>query len=129
MELVDELTKTLGVSPAQAEGGAGLVLKEAQQKLGSGEFSQIMAAVPALQGLLGKAPSSGGGVLGGLGGLASEFGGSAGGSLGEMLTLAGGFSKLGMSSGMAAKFIPIILAFVERKGGSGVKSILVKALK
>ena len=129
MELIDELTRSLGVTPAQAEGGAGLVLKQAQQNLGADEFSKLAAAAPGLAGLIGKAPSSGGGALGGLGGLASALGGSTGGSVGSMLSLAGGFSKLGMGTGMVEKFIPIILRFLESKGGSGVKAILEKALK
>jgi hypothetical protein len=52
------------------------------------------------------------------------FGGGSG-----LAGLAGGFSKLGLDSGMIGKFLPIILSFVQSKGGGGVKTILEKVLK
>jgi hypothetical protein len=67
-------------------------------------------------------------MLGTLGKMASGLGGTAG-QLGTLASLAGGFSKLGMDSGMIGKFIPIILSFVQSKGGEGVKALLEKALK
>ena len=45
MELIDQLTKSLGVSENQAQGGAGLLFKLAKDKLGAGDFSKISAAV------------------------------------------------------------------------------------
>jgi hypothetical protein len=121
MELVDQLTKALGISDAQAQGGAGLLFKLAKDKLGTSEFSQLSAAVPEVDSLLNAAPSSGG-LLGGLG---KMLGGSSGGLAG----LTGGFSNLGMDTGMAAKFVPIILQFVQTKGGDPLKMLLEKALK
>jgi len=49
--------------------------------------------------------------------------------LGNLASLAGGFSKLGLDSGMIGKFIPIILSFAQSKGGDVVKKLLEKALK
>ena len=121
MELVDQLTKNLGVSRTQAQGGAGLLFKLAKDKLGAGDFSKVSAAVPGIDGMLSAAPASGGGMLGGLGKMLGGGGGLAG--------LAGGFSKLGLNSGMIRKFVPIILQFVQSKGGDGVKSLLEKGLK
>jgi hypothetical protein len=120
MELTDLLTKNLGVNQTQAQGGAGLLFNLAKQKIGAGDFSKVSAAVPGMDGLLKAAPESGG-VIGGIGKL---FGGGGG-----IASLAGGFSKLGMDGGMMSKFIPIILQFVQSKGGDGVKSILEKVLK
>ncbi len=60
--------------------------------------------------------------------MVSGLGGAAG-NLGSLASLAGGFSKLGMNSGMVSKFIPLILQFVQSKGGEGVKNILAGVLK
>jgi hypothetical protein len=130
MELVNLLTKNLGVSEAQATGGAGLLFKQAQEKLSSGDFAKVSAAVPSVQDMISAAPAGTGGEggLGSLGKMASGLGGGLGG-LGNIASLAGGFSKLGLNAGMIGKFIPVILSFVQGKGEDGVKSILEKALK
>ncbi len=127
MELIQELVKNLGVNENAAKGGAGLIFKLAQNKLGAGDFSKIAGAVPGISDLIKVAPESGG-LLGGLGNLASGLGGDVG-KLGNLASLAGGFSKLGLDSGMIAKFLPIILSFVGSKGGTAVRSILEKVLK
>jgi hypothetical protein len=127
MELVDQLVKNLGVSEEAAKGGSGLIFNMAKEKLGAGDFGKVASAIPGITDLMKSAPESGG-VLGGIGKLASGFGGGAG-QLGNLASLAGGFSKLGLDSGMIGKFIPIILAFAQSKGGDVVKSLLQKALK
>jgi hypothetical protein len=121
MELIDLLTKNLGVSENQAQGGAGLLFKLAKDKLGAGDFSKVSAAVPGIDSLLNAAPAGGGGILGGVGKI---FGGAGG-----LASLAGGFKNLGLDSSMVGKFVPIILQFVQSKGGDGVKTILEKVLK
>lgn len=126
MELVDLLTNTLGVNANQATGGAGLLFKLAKEKLGDTDFSQMVQHVPGVNDLIESAPESGG-IASALGGLASAFGGS-GSELGNLANLAGGFSKLGLDSGMISKFIPVILSFVENKGGGAVKGQLEQAL-
>jgi len=127
MELIDQLVNNLGVSEDAAKGGSGLIFKMAKEKLGAGDFGKVASALPGINDLMKSAPESGG-VLGGIGKLASGFGGGAG-QLGNLTSLAGGFSKLGLDSGMIGKFIPIILAFAQSKGGDAVKSLLQKALK
>jgi hypothetical protein len=127
MELVEQLVKNLGVNEEAAKGGSGLIFQMAKEKLGSGDFSKVANAVPGINDLMKSAPESGG-VLGGIGKLASGFGGGAG-QLGNLASLAGGFSKLGLDSGMIGKFIPIILSFVQNKGGDVVRKLLEKALK
>jgi hypothetical protein len=128
MELIQQLVSNLGVDEEQAKGGAGLLFKLAKDKLGTGEFSQVADVVPGINEFIGSAPSESGGLLGAIGGLASAFGGKAGG-LGELANLAGGFSKLGLDSGMIGKFVPIILAFVQAKGGDIIKTLLEQVLK
>jgi len=121
MELIENLTKQLGVSETQAQGGAGLILKQAREKLGGEDFVKVSSAIPGIEGLISAAPAGGGGMLSGLGKTLGGAGGLAG--------LAGGFSQLGLDSSMIGKFLPVILSFVQSKGGDGVKSILEKALR
>ena len=121
MELTDILTKSLGVSQNQAQGGAGLLFKLAKDKLGAGDSSKVASAVPGVDGLVKAAPTGNGGILGGLGKMLGGGGGLAG--------MAGGFSKLGMDSSMVGKFVPIILQFVQSQGGDGAKSLLEGVLK
>jgi hypothetical protein len=127
MELIDFLTENLGVQKGQATGGAGLLFKLAKEKLGDQDFSQVAQHVPGLNDLIESAPESGG-IAGALGGLASVIGGG-GSELGSLAALAGGFSSLGLDSGMISKFIPLILSFVESKGGGAVRGLLEQALK
>jgi hypothetical protein len=128
MDLLQTLTSQLGVSQDQAKGGAGLLFKLAKDKLGTAEFGQVAGAVPNVDDLISAAPGSGGGLAGALGGLASAVGGGAG-QLGNLASLAGGFQSLGLDSGMLAKFIPVVLSFVQSQGGDAAKGILEKVLK
>ena len=127
MELIQQLTQGLNVNEEQAQGGAGLIFKMAQEKLGDGEFAQVASAVPGVSNLIGAAPQGGGGIAGAIGGLTGAMG--AGGNMANMAALAGGFSQLGLNPGMATKFVPIILSFVQNQGGDGVKNILAGVLK
>jgi hypothetical protein len=127
MEIVSQLIEQLGISEEQAKGGAGALFNFAKEKLGSGDFSKISEAVPGMDDLLQAAPQSGG-LAGMVGGLASKLGGDAG-ELGGLASLAGMFSKLDLDSGMIAKFVPIILSFVQSKGGDALKNILQGVLK
>ena len=72
-ELIQQLVSQLGVNPDQAKGGAGLLFKVAQSKLG-GDFSKITQALPAVTDLIKAAPAEGGASKL-LGGLASAIGG------------------------------------------------------
>ncbi|MEO1429885.1 MAG: DUF2780 domain-containing protein [Cyanobacteria bacterium J06632_19] len=132
MELVEQLVSNLGVQESQAKGGAGLILKLAQDKLGGDEFAQLASVIPGSDVLLGSAPSqdSGGGMMGALGGMAAGMmGGGQGAALGSLMSLAGGFSQLGMNGDMVTKFFPIVLSFVQQKGGADIAGILSKALQ
>ena len=127
MEILSMLTEQLGVTEDQAKGGAGAIFNLAKEKLGDADFGKVAEAVPGMEELLGAAPASGG-LAGVVGGLASKLGGGAG-KLGSLASLAGGFKDLGMDSGMVGKFIPIILSFVQSKGGDSIKNILAGVLK
>ncbi|MEM9925848.1 MAG: DUF2780 domain-containing protein [Cyanobacteria bacterium P01_D01_bin.50] len=132
MEIVQQLVSNLGVNQEQATGGAGLILKLAQDKLGGEEFAKVASVIPGSDVLLGSAPTqqSGGGMMGALGGMAAGMmGGGQGAALGSLMSLAGGFSQLGMNGDMVTKFFPIILNFVQQKGGAEIAGILSKALQ
>ncbi len=126
MELIQQLVSQLGIQEGQAKGGAGLLFKQAKERLGSDEFSQLAQKVPGAESLINDAPQSGG-IMGAVGSLASKFGGK-GSELGNMASLAGGFSKLGLDRGMISKFIPIVLSYVQGKGGNEAMQLLQKAL-
>jgi len=44
-------------------------------------------------------------------------------------SLAGAFKGLGLESNMVGKFIPIIISFVQSKGGDSAKKILEDVLR
>ena len=126
-ELVEMLTKNLGVNAGQAEGGAGVLLKAAQQKLGAAEFGKLLGGVPGLSDLMKKAPAPGGG--GGLGGLLGGIAGAVGGNAGLITTILSGFGKLGLSADDAKKFVPVILQFLQTKVGPDTIKKLQDTLK
>lgn len=125
MELIKQLVDQLGINKEQAEGGAGLLFNLAKKKLGEDVFKKIADAVPGVQDLLKSAPSEGG-VGGMLGKLASKVGA---GDLGNLASLAGGFKKLNLDTGLISKFVPIVMDFVQSKGGDAVKRLLESVLK
>jgi len=124
-ELVDMLTRNLGINGTQAEGGAAVMLKAAKDKLGDAEFGKLLGGVPGLTDLLHKAPAGGGGLGGLLGGLAGSMGGNAG----AIATILSGFGKLGLTADHAKKFVPVILEFLRSKVGPDVVSKLEKTLR
>lgn len=126
-ELVGLLVSQLGVQQDQAAGGAGLLLKLAQSKLG-GDFSKIAAIIPDAQKLISSTPKDpvGGGLMGLAGSLASSLGGA---KAGQLAALAGGFGQLKLSPDMIGKFVPVLLSFAKSKGGADVMQLLAGVLK
>lgn len=124
-ELIDALTQQLGVSGAQAEGGAAVLFKAAKDKLGGEEFGRLLGGVSGLGDLMKKAPATGGGLGGLLGGIAGAVGGNA--SL--IATIVQGFGKLGLTADDAKRFAPVIMNFLRGKVGSDVASKLESVLR
>jgi hypothetical protein len=122
-ELVNQLTRQLGINPAQAQSGAGILFKAARDKMGSGEFQKLLGGVPGVSDLVKLAPASGGSGL--LGGLASALGGNAA----LLAHVVSGFSKLGMSADVAKKFMPIVLDYLHKHAGSEVVAQVEAALR
>ncbi|EWY36581.1 hypothetical protein N825_26455 [Skermanella stibiiresistens SB22] len=134
--LVSALASQLGVTKPQAEGGAGAMLNLAKQRMAPDQFGQVESQVPGIGGLMGsRSGGQGGGggladmaagALGGLGG--GSGGGGAAGGLGALAPLAGSFSSLGLSPDMAAKFLPVMLQYLNSSGGGGAAGLLKGAL-
>ncbi|MEN1679051.1 MAG: DUF2780 domain-containing protein [Planctomycetota bacterium] len=137
MELIQELIKQLGVTGEQAEGGTGLLMNVAKEKLDEGQFSQVAELIPGLDDLLGKAPAvespaagEQGGAVGMLGGVAKSLGfGDIGEKLGDLAGIAKAFESLGLDASMVSKFVSTIVAFLQSKGGEQVATILKSVLK
>lgn len=119
-ELVSMLTKELGVTPAQAAGGAGALLGLAKTRLKPADFATVSAAVPGTDALLKAAPAA---TIGGIA-LPASAGSAAG-----LASLAGVFSKLGVSPETAAKFAPVLMKYVNGKGATQAASLLSQVLK
>jgi hypothetical protein len=111
--LLTTLTKSLGVSQDQAEGGIGSMLTLAQEKLAAGDFDKIAAVIPGAGKYLEKAKALGAvtGPLTNAAGLSSAFG------------------KLGISPETAAKFMPKVTKYVGKVGGKDVGALLSNALR
>jgi hypothetical protein len=129
--LLGVLTEDLGVSSSQAVGGAGALLGLAQSQLSEDDFGSIVDAVPGVLALVGMAPEkgqgSGGDLLGAAGALLGDSGGSGGQVLG-LLGLADTFDGLGLDSGMVERFVPLILSYVQSRGGDAVSGLLAGVL-
>ena len=124
-ELIDQLTKKLGVTGAQAEGGAAVLFKAAKDKLGAAEFDKLLGGLPGIGDLLRKAPAPGGGLGGLLGGLAGAMGGNAA----LISTIVGGFGKLGLSTEDAKRFAQVTFEFLKSKVGPDAASKLEQTLR
>lgn len=122
--LIEQLTSQLNIDPAQAEGGLGAIAKLAQEKLGSGDFSQLTDVIPGFDTMAANAPEAESGGLGGLLGSAmSAFGGEGAGNIAQLV---GMFDKVGLDADMVTKFAPIVMDFVQTQGGDGVMGLLKK---
>jgi hypothetical protein len=122
-KLINRLVKDLGVTEAQARGGAGLLFKQAREKLAAADFSRLAAVLPGIEDLVSEIPTaraSRGDELGKLFSLLRT-------EPGAPSRVVAGFLKLGLESNMPGKFTRVILAFVESEGGKEVRALLEEA--
>ncbi|NOY68119.1 MAG: DUF2780 domain-containing protein [Deltaproteobacteria bacterium] len=118
-ELVNLLSSQLGVTTPQATGGAGAIFSLAKSKMSAPDFGQIASVLPDMGTLLKAAPAI------------TSAGSKATSLMKGMNTLTSlyqSFSKLGLSANMVSKFMPIILSFLQSKGGDAVSNLLSSAL-
>jgi hypothetical protein len=117
-ELVKLLTSELNVTNDQAMGGAGALFNLAKEELSSDEFDQVSKAVPDMSGYLNAIPSLGGGGTGMLGKATQTLVG--------MPAVTAAFEKLGLSQDMVGLFTPLLVNYVDKKGGEAVGNLLRK---
>ena len=124
--LIKRLTKELGVTKKQAEGGLVALLRAGQQNMSRADFDEFVRDVPGADELLRKAPPPS--TLSSLaGGLGSLLGGRN--SPGRWAGLAASFTELGIDLDTAKKFGPIVIDYVEHHGGEGIVDQIRAALK
>jgi hypothetical protein len=105
---VASLTQSLGVTTDQAIGGIGSIMSLARGKLSAEQFQSLAAAIPQADKYMG--------ALGGLGIKGSDIKDAAG--------LQSAFTKLGMNSDTASKFLPAVADFAGKSGGETVSSLI-----
>ncbi len=120
LDLISSLTSQLGVTDKQASGGAGALFNMAKENLGSTKFSSIQNAVPGISKMMKDGDVKlGGGGMSSLSGMASTLSG-----ISKVNAI---FKKLGLKPEMVQKFMPVILDYVNKKGGSSVGALLASA--
>ena len=117
--LVQTLSKQLNVSDDQAAGGAGAIFQYAKGALSGDDYGKVEKAVPEAAELVKKAPPADS-TTSAVGGMLGKTGGSAAGLAG----LTSSFEKLGLSSDMVGKFTPIVVNYVDQKGGAQVGDLM-----
>lgn len=123
--LTELLMTRVGVTQAQAEGGAGAIFQAAKSKMKPDAFAQLEQSVPGMQTLLGAAPALN--QTSGLGSLAS-LAGNAGGNTGTLLAVASVMQQQGLSPSMIQQFVPVVIEYVKSKSGGVLANTLSSAL-
>jgi hypothetical protein len=107
------LSKSLGMSTDQLEGGVGSILTLAQEKLVKGDFDKVAAAIPGASKYLDQAKKLGAVV----------------GPLNDVEGLTGALGKLGIDQKTVEKFLPAVTEVVSKTGGEDVGKLLSDVLK
>lgn len=124
MELIQHLVSELGITARQAEGGAGLLLGLAQNRLSRDEFVRVADCVPAISDVIGKAPRTNATASRSLRQTVSRWLGG----LGGLLAVVEGFNKLGCDRAMINSFADTLVECFRTKGGEDVATLLQGAL-
>ena len=119
-DLIGMLTKEMGIFQSQAEGGAGALFGLAKEGMSAPDFSSLSKVVPDMGGLLGAVPSLTGGK--------TSFLGKAAKSLTGMPAVTAAFEKLGLSQTHVALMTPLLVGYVEDKGGKALSGLFSKAI-
>jgi hypothetical protein len=122
-KLIGQLVDLLGVSQSQAKGGAGAIFKEAKNNMNTGDYSQLLGAIPGIDSLIKSAPQDSG-----LAGKASSLFGSSSESMKGTAALTDSFSALGLSPDMVGKYTDVILDYVQSEGGQQAMALVKNAL-
>lgn len=118
-DLVNMLTKEMGISKKQAEGGAGSIFNMAKETMSKDDFGSLSDVVPDMSGLLGAVP--------GMGKKKSMLG-SAASSLTGMPAVVNAFGKLGLKESHIKVMTPLLVNYVEDKGGKALSQMFMKSV-
>ena len=119
-DLINSLTSELDISDDQAKGGAGALFNYAKEGLSGEDFEKVSNSVPDMGGYLDAIPA--------LGGKSSSMLGKATQTLVGMPAVTAAFEKLGLSADMVGLFTPLLVNYVEKKGGEAVGGLLMNAI-
>ena len=119
-DLLKQIKEAASVSDDQAKGGTGAIFEMAKETMSKDDFGKVSDVVPGMGDLLSAVPSVGG-KTSMLGSAAKQLSGNA-----KVLAV---FDKLGISHDKVALFTPIIVKYVEDKGGKAISDLLAKAIK
>ncbi len=104
--LTDQLSKNLGLTPAQASAGVGAVLAYAQNKLPASDFDRVASGVPGSQDYLQSAKDAG--VV------------SADAPIQDAAGVNSALGKLGISPEVANQFVPQVTDYISTVAGPEV---------
>lgn len=124
--LTELLVNRVGVTQAQAEGGAGALFQAAKAKMKPESFAQLEQSIPGIQSMLATVPTQPSKIGALAGGLSSL--GIAGNSSGELLAAAYAFQQQGMSPSLIQKFIPVVVEYVKSNSNGVLANTLSSAL-
>lgn len=116
MALIPTLTKSLGVTEAQATGGMGSIFQAAKGLMSGTDFTTLSKAIPKMDSLLAAAPAvssakkGSGDLLGGAVDAASKY--SANTKVGKQLLSQ--FKSLGLSPDMISKFSDVAMGYLKK---------------
>lgn len=119
-DLINQIMKGADVNEDQAKGGAGALFEMAKGKMDKLDFDKVSDVVPNMGGMLDAIPA--------LGQKKSMLGTTAI-ALTGMPKVVAVFDKLGISQDKVSLFTPIIVKYVENKGGAALGKVLGNSLK
>lgn len=111
-DFIGMASKQLGISAGAAESGAGGLFAMLKDKVGAADFGKVAAAIPGVEDAMRKAPTGGGGALGGLMAAAGKV---LGGSAGQAATVGAMLQKAGIGTDKAQGFAAMLFNFVRSK--------------
>ncbi len=124
--LVKTLATELKVTEPQAEGGARAILGYGKSQMKNDDWAKVTTAIPEI-GTLTSSPSpetksTGTLQLSDAANALSSLGGSGGGgggvsTAGNVAAVVTSFQQNGLSLDLVGKFVPIVVSYVDKKGG------------
>src|SRR5262245_6537997 len=119
MELIETLTKELGVEREQARGGVGILFQFVKEALGEEDFCKVIRLLPDLEEIVKAGTGDGRAEAWQEIALASP----SGFRMRKLEDVAGEFVNLGLDCAMVNRFVPFMVSYVRQKGGDEINSL------